>query len=71
MKVIKSYSQILESVKERVSIMEMALNPDRLENIKRFKEAGDISNSLKELKPTLDRIVNICRDINYDDIVKS
>jgi hypothetical protein len=71
MKVIKSYSQILESVKERVSIMEMALNPDRLENIKRFKEAGDISNSLKELKPTLDRIVNICRDINYDDIVYS
>ncbi len=49
----------------------MALNPDRLENIKRLKDAGDISNSLKELKPTLNRIINICKDINYDDIVYS
>jgi hypothetical protein len=71
MKVIKSYSEILESVRERVSITEKALNPDRLDNIKRFKEDGDISNSLKELKPTLNRIINICKDINYDDIVYS
>lgn len=47
MKKIKSYSQILDSIKERVSIMEMALNPERIE-VKRFKkDAGDISNSLK------------------------
>ena len=71
MKRIKSYSQILETVRERVSIMEMALDPDRLKNIKRLKEAGDVANSLKELKPTLDRIINICKDINYDDIVYS
>jgi hypothetical protein len=41
MKIIKSYSQILETVRERVSITEMALSPDRLENIKRLKESGD------------------------------
>jgi hypothetical protein len=71
MKVLKSYSQILESIRERVSITEMALNPDRLDNLKRFKDAGDISSSLKLIKPTLDRIINICKDTNYDDIVYS
>jgi hypothetical protein len=44
MKKIKSYSQILDSVKERVSIMEMALNPERIDKVKRFKDVGDISN---------------------------
>ncbi len=71
MKVLKSYSQILESIRERVSITEMALNPDRLDNLRRFKDAGDISSSLKLIKPTLDRIINICKDTNYDDIVYS
>lgn len=68
MKKIKSYSQILDSVKERVSIMEMALNPERLDKAKRFKDAGDISNSLKLIQPSLDKVVDICRNINYDDI---
>lgn len=68
MKKIKSYSQILDSVKERVSIMEMALNPERIDRVKRFKDAGDISNSLKLIQPSLDKVVDICRNINYDDI---
>lgn len=68
MKKIKSYSQILDSVKERVSIMEMALNPERIDKVKRFKDAGDISNSLKLIQPSLDKVVDICRNINYDDI---
>lgn len=68
MKKIKSYSQILDSVKERVSIMEMALNPKRIDKVKRFKDAGDISNSLKLIQPSLDKVVDICRNINYDDI---
>lgn len=68
MKKIKSYSQILDSIKERVSIMEMALNPERIDKVKRFKDAGDISNSLKLIQPSLDKVVDICRNINYDDI---
>lgn len=68
MKKIKRYSQILDLIKERVSIMEMALNPERMNSIKRFKEAGDVSNSLKLIQPTLDKIVDICRNIDYDDI---
>lgn len=68
MKKIKSYSQILDLINERVSIMEMALNPERMNSIKRFKEAGDVSNSLKLIQPTLDKIVDICRNIDYDDI---
>lgn len=68
MKKIKSYSQILDSIKERVSIMEMALNTERIDKVKRFKDAGDISNSLKIIQPSLDKVVDICRNINYDDI---
>lgn len=68
MKKIKSYSQILDSVKERVSIMEMALNPERIDKVKRFKDAGDISNSLKLIQPSLDKVVDICKNTNYDDI---
>lgn len=71
MKKVKSYSEILDSIKKRKLITERALDPERIDKLKRLKDAGDVSNSLKELKPTLDRIIDICRDINYDDIAYS
>jgi hypothetical protein len=68
MKKIKSYADILESVKERKLIAEQALNPIRIDKLKRLRDAGDVSKLLKELAPTIDQIIDICRNINYDDI---
>lgn len=65
---IKTYKQILESIKERKSITEQALDPKRLDKIKRLRDSNDISLSLKEIKPLVDRIVNICVSIDFDDL---
>jgi hypothetical protein len=71
MKEIKSYADILQSIREKKLIAEQALDPIRIDRLKRLRDAGDLSKALKELTPTIDRIIDICKNINYDDIFYS
>jgi len=62
MKRIKSYGEILEFVKESKKIYELAMNPEKIENIKRLKESGDLSGLLKELKGDFIKKYNIVEE---------
>jgi len=65
---LKSYGEILEFVKESKKIYELAMNPEKIKNIKRLKEAGDLSGILKKLQEHIDIIVDHCKKLNYDEI---
>ena len=68
MKNIKTYSEILRNIKESNFIIEKALDPIKINNIKRLRDANDFSSILKDLQPTIDLIINLCKDIKYDEI---
>jgi len=69
MKRIKTYSEMLNDFEKFNILNEKAMNPDRIQRIKRLKDSGDYSNVLKEFKPIIDKIKKLCFNLNYDDIL--
>ncbi len=59
---------MMSNISESRKIFERALSPEKKERIQRLKQAGDISSMLKEVQPTIDIIVKLCSEIDYDDI---
>lgn len=68
---IRSYSEILELLKKDKLIYEQAMHPSKISNLKRLKDSGDIKSVLKILKKDIDIIIDICKNISFDDIYYS
>lgn len=68
MKKIKSYTEILESLKRDKIIYEKAMSYDKISKLKRLKEAGDFKNILKELKNEINEILDKCQNIEFKNI---
>ena len=65
---IKSYSEILESIKSSKRIVEKAMSPEKISKLKRLKDAGDFKGVLKELKSDIGYICEIAKEIDWNDI---
>ena len=63
-----NYSEALLSIKEGHDILERALNPEKLKNISRLRDANDIKSILNIIQIDIDRVVDICKSINFDKI---
>jgi len=68
MKIIKTYSEILNYLKEDKIVYEKAMSPEKIANLKRLKDSGDFKSILKILNDDINLILNKCRDLSYDDI---
>jgi hypothetical protein len=64
----RDYEKILKNIRESKLIMELAMDHEKINRIKRFKEAGDFSEILKEFNSDIKVIVENCKDLYYDDI---
>ena len=63
-----NYSESLSTIKEGHDILERALNPDKLKNISRLRDANDIKSILNIIQKDIDRVVDLCKIINFDKI---
>jgi hypothetical protein len=63
-----NYSESLSTIKEGHDILERALNPDKLKNISRLRDANDIKSILNIIQKDIDRVVDLCKSINFDKI---
>jgi hypothetical protein len=68
MKRIKTYSEILNYLKEDKIVYEKAMSPEKIANLKRLKDSGDFKSILKILNDDINLILNKCKDLSYDDI---
>ncbi len=68
MKRIKTYSEILNYLKEDKIVYEKAMSPEKIANLKRLKDSGDFKSILKILNDDSNLILNKCKDLSYDDI---
>jgi predicted ribosome-associated RNA-binding protein Tma20 len=68
MKKIRTYSDILESYKRYNMIYEKSMNSEKLKQIKRLKDSGDLKSLLKELNSIVFNIKNEFMIIDFDDI---
>ena len=68
MKKIKSYGEMLESIKSSKRIVEKAMSPEKISKLKRLKDAGDFKGVLKELKTDIDDICKMVKEIDWNDI---
>jgi len=63
-----NYGEALISIKEGLEVLEMAINPEKLDRVSRLKKANDIKGILNLIQPDIDRVVNLCKNINFDEI---
>jgi hypothetical protein len=63
-----NYSDSLSTIKEGHDILERALNPDKLKNISRLRDDNDIKSILNIIQKDIDRVVDLCKSINFDKI---
>ena len=68
MKTIKTYSEILESHRESKLIFEKSMSSEKITNLKRLKDSGDLKSILKLLNVEIEEILDKCRIIEYDNI---
>jgi hypothetical protein len=68
MKTIKTYSDILESHRESKLIFEKSMSSEKITNLKRLKDSGDLKSILKLLNVEIEEILDKCRILEYDNI---
>jgi hypothetical protein len=68
MNTIKTFSEILESHRESKLIFEKSMSSEKITNLKRLKDSGDLKSILKLLNVEIEEILDKCRIIEYDNI---